>query len=303
MNEEMQSINEELETSKEELQSINEELSTVNGELQGKVADLSRSNSDMQNLLVATGIGTVFVDQHLCILRFTPAAARLMNLIETDIRRPVEHVRSNLRGYDSLGVDITEVLDAQVPKEVEVEANTGEWYLLRILPYRTLENVVEGAVITFTEISAMKKVQAALRDSEALRRLAVVVHDARDAIIVQDMTGRILAWNPRAGKMYGWSEAEALAMNMRDVIPKNEQEQALAAFRQQCKAGVLEPQHARRIAKGGQTVQVSVIVSALVNDAGETYAIVTTEREMVPGNLLHGTDGAGEELQVPKTLV
>jgi two-component system CheB/CheR fusion protein len=280
VNEEMQSTNEELETSKEELQSVNEELSTVNGELQAKVVDLSRANNDMKNLLSGTGIGTIFVDHHLCILRFTPTVSALINLIETDVGRPVDQIRSNLGGYDRLGADIQEVLQSLVPKELEVQTNTGEWYLLRIRPYRTLENVIEGAVITFTDCTAMKNAQAALRDSEALRRLAAVVRDARDAIVVQDMTGRILAWNPRAERMYGWSESEALEMNIRDLMPESEREQALAAFRQQCEPGVLEPLRASRIAKDGRAVQVSFMVSTLVNDAGETYAIVTTERDL-----------------------
>jgi two-component system CheB/CheR fusion protein len=282
VNEEMQSTNEELETSREELQSVNEELATVNSELQAKVVDLSRSNNDMKNLLSGTGIGTIFVDHLLRILRFTPTVSALINLIETDVGRPVDQIRSNLAGYDHLAADIREVLESLVPKELEVQTNAGEWYLLRIRPYRTLENVIEGAVITFTEISIMKKAQAALRDSEALRRLAVVVRDARDAILVQDMAGRILAWNPGAERMYGWSEAEALAMNIRELMPEREREQALATVRQQCEAGVLEPQRQQRIAKDGRTLQVSVIVSALVNDAGETYAIATTERGVAP---------------------
>ena len=278
VNEEMQSTNEELETSKEELQSVNEELATVNGELQIKVADLSRSNSDMKNLLGGTGIGTIFVDHLLRILRFTPSISTLINLIETDVGRPVDQIRSNIVGYDRLAADVKEVLRALSPKELEVQTKTGDWYLLRIQPYRTLENVIEGAVITFTEITVMKKAQAALRDSEALRRLAVVVRNSRDAILVQDMEGRILAWNPGAEKMYGWSEAEALAMNVGDLIPASGREQALAVIRQQCKAGVLEPQSQRRITKDGRTLKVSLIVSALVNEAGETYAIATTER-------------------------
>jgi two-component system, chemotaxis family, CheB/CheR fusion protein len=279
VNEELQSTNEELETSKEELQSVNEELATVNGELQAKVVDLSRSNNDMKNLLGGTGIGTIFVDYVLRILRFTPTVAPLMNLIETDVGRPVDQIRSNLTGYDRLGADVKEVLERLIPKELEVETKTGEWYLLRIRPYRTLENVIEGAVITFTEISALKKAQAALRDSEALRRLAAVARDARDAILVQDMTGRILAWNPKAEKMYGWTEAEALKMNIRDLMPETEREQALAAFRREYEAGVLEPQRMQRMTKDGRSVPVTLIVSALVNDLGETYAIVTTERD------------------------
>jgi two-component system CheB/CheR fusion protein len=282
VNEEMQSTNEELETSREELQSVNEELATVNNELQVKVADLSRSNSDMKNLLSGTGIGTIFVDHLLRILRFTPTVSALINLIESDVGRPLDQIRSNLAGYDHLAADIREVLESLVPIELEVQTNAGEWYLLRIRPYRTLENVIEGAVITFTEISLMKKAQAALRDSEALRRLAVVVRDARDAILVQDISGRILAWNPGAERMYGWSEVEALAMHIREVMPESERERALAAIRQQCQAGALEPLRQQRIAKDGRTLTVLVIVSALVNDAGETYAIATTERGVAP---------------------
>jgi two-component system, chemotaxis family, CheB/CheR fusion protein len=282
VNEEMQSTNEELETSREELQSVNEELATVNSELEAKVVDLSRSNNDMKNLLSGTGIGTIFVDHLLRILRFTPTVSALINLIETDVGRPVNQIRSNLVDYDHLAADIREVLESLVPKELEVQTNAGEWYLLRIRPYRTLENVIEGAVITFTEISVMKKAQAALRDSEALRRLAVVVRDARDGILVQDMTGRILAWNPEAERMYGWSEAEALAMNIRDLMPEVGQEDALAALRRQSQAGVLEPLRQQRIAKDGRTIQVSLIAAALVNDARETYAIATTERGVAP---------------------
>lgn len=282
VNEEMQSTNEELETSKEELQSVNEELATVNNELQSKVADLSRSNNDMNNLLSGTGIGTIFVDHLLRILRFTPTISVLINLIESDIGRPVDQIRSNLAGYDHLAADVKEVLKSLVPKELEVQTKTGEWFLLRISPYRTLENVIEGAVITFTEITAMKKAQAALRDSEAMRRLAVVVRDTRDAILMQDLTGRILAWNPGAQKMYGWSEAEALSMNIRDLMPETGREEELASMRQQSKDGGLEPRQTQRISKDRRLISVSVVVAALVNEVGESYAIATTERAL-PG--------------------
>ena len=278
VNEEMQSTNEELETSKEELQSVNEELSTVNSELQAKVAELSRSNSDMKNLLSGTGIGTVFVDHSLRILRFTPTVSALINLIESDIGRPLDQIRSNLVGYDGLAADLQDVLTSLIPKEREVQTNTGEWYLLRIRPYRTLDNVIEGVVITFTDYTAMKHAEAALADSEAARRLAVVVRDARDAILVLDMTGRILAWNPGAEKMYGWSESEALAMNIRELVPQGDRDAVLAGIQRHCREGILEPQRQKRIAKTGEIIDVSVIASALVNDAGNIYAIATTER-------------------------
>jgi two-component system CheB/CheR fusion protein len=280
VNEELQSTNEELETSKEELQSVNEELGTVNTELQNKVADLSRSNNDMNNLLAGTGIGTIFVDHQLRIQRFTPTVTQVINLILTDVGRPVSHIVSNLVGYDRLAADVRDVLDSLVPKEVEVQTQTGTWYLLRIRPYRTLENVIEGAVITFTEITEIKRAQAALRESENLRRLAVVVRDAHDAIAVQDLEGRILAWNPGAERMYGWSEAEALAMNIRDLIPESRREETLAMLRKLSRAEVMEPYRMPRIAKDGRIVEVWLTATALVNDSGGVYAIATTERKV-----------------------
>jgi two-component system CheB/CheR fusion protein len=171
VNEELQSTNEELETSKEELQSVNEELATVNSELQTKVADLSRANNDMNNLLAGTGIATIFVDHQLRLLRFTPAATRIINLISTDVGRPVGHIVSNLVGYDCLVADLQEVLEQLRPKEVEVRTAEGKWYSLRIQLYRTLDNAIEGAVITFLDISDRKRTELALRQSESLFRM------------------------------------------------------------------------------------------------------------------------------------
>jgi two-component system CheB/CheR fusion protein len=177
MNEELQSTNEELETSKEELQSVNEELATVNAELQSKVADLSRVNNDMNNLLAGTGIGTLFVDRQLRIRRFTPAVTQFINLIQTDIGRPLGHIVSNLVGYDGLVTDVQTVLDALEPKEVEVQTRAGAFFHLRMRPYRTSDNVIEGAVITFTEVTALKVAQAALRESVAPRGAGRAVGD------------------------------------------------------------------------------------------------------------------------------
>jgi two-component system CheB/CheR fusion protein len=167
MNEEFQSTNEELETSKEELQSLNEELSTVNNELRTKVGDLSRANNDMNNLLASTGLGTVFVDQELRILRFTPAATRIINLIQSDVGRPLGHLVSKLVDYDRLEADLHAVLDSLKPLDAEVRTRDGRWYAMSIRPYRTLENVVEGAVLSFGDITALKGAARALAESEA----------------------------------------------------------------------------------------------------------------------------------------
>jgi len=190
VNEELQSTNEELETSREELQSVNEEISSVNNELQTNMANLSQANDDMNNMLGGTGIATIFVDHKLRILRFTPTAIRMINLIASDLGRPLSHIVSNLVGYDSLVADTQAVLDTLIPKEVEVQTTTGEWYLLRLQPYRTSSNVIEGAVITFMDITEIQKKREALRKANNQLRLAVVVSDAFDAITVQDIEGR-----------------------------------------------------------------------------------------------------------------
>ncbi len=173
-NEELQSTNEELETAKEELQSVNEELMTVNAELQRKIDELSRVNNDMSNLLAGTNIGTIFVDHQLRIQRFTPAVTQIINLIQTDVGRPVSDIVSRLAGYAALVEDARAVLDTLIPKERQVQTQEGRWYLMRLQPYRTLENVIEGAVLTFVEITQQKEMQ------EQLQQLTQVVQEARD---------------------------------------------------------------------------------------------------------------------------
>jgi len=278
VNEELQSTNEELETSKEEMQSINEELSTVNAELQTKVNDLSRANNDMNNLLAGTGIGTVFVDHGMRILRFTPAASRIINLIPSDVGRPVAHIVSNLVGYTSLVADVQAVLKTLIPKQTEVQTSDGNSYTLRILPYRTLDNVIEGAVITFVEVTEVKRTREALQKANALLRLAVVVRDAHDAITVQALDGHTIAWNPGAEKLYGWSEAEALQMNVRARIPQALQENALAQVHELSQAHTLAPFQTQRLCKDGRQVEVMLTATALLDEAGQAYAIATTER-------------------------
>ncbi|MDP3650582.1 MAG: chemotaxis protein CheB [Rhodoferax sp.] len=178
VNEELQSTNEELETSKEELQSVNEELSTVNTELHTKVADLSRVNNDMNNLLAGTGIATVFVDPYLRILRFTPTAAQIINLIPSDVGRPVGHIVSNLVGYDQLVADAKAVLDSLVPKDAQVQTTNGAWFTMRIRPYRTLDNVIEGVVITFVDVTEMKRIEQELEKVNAQLRQAATMAKA-----------------------------------------------------------------------------------------------------------------------------
>jgi two-component system, chemotaxis family, CheB/CheR fusion protein len=155
-NEELQSANEELETSKEEMQSLNEELQTVNEELENKVRDLGFANDDMKNLLNNTGIATVFLDNELRIKRFTVQAKKIINLINTDAGRPISDIVSQLE-YRDMVADATEVLQTLVFKEIEVRAHDWSWYQMRIMPYRTADNVIDGLVITFVDITRLKR--------------------------------------------------------------------------------------------------------------------------------------------------
>ena len=280
VNEELQSANEELETSKEELQSINEELSTVNTELQNKVSDLSRANNDMNNLMAGSNIGTVFVDHDLRILRFTPAATLIINLIPSDIGRPVGHLASNMVGYDRLVQDVQKVLQTLVPKEVEVQTIEKKCYAMRILPYRTLDNVIEGAVMTFVEITEIIRSRLALRKTNEL--LAVILRDSVDAITVQDMEGRIIAWNPGAVRMYGWTEEEALKMNVRDRIPPAFRVSALQQIEQLSQPHSLEVQDTVRLTKAGSNIEIALTCSVLMDKDGKIYGVATTERGKLP---------------------
>lgn len=165
-NEELQSTNEELATSKEEMQSLNEELQTVNVELQSRLDDLSQVSSDMENLLNSTQIATIFLDRELRIRRFTPFAAKIIKLIATDIGRPLSDLVSDL-DYPSLEDDANHVLRTLVFSEKQASTHDDRWFSVRIMPYRTMDNVIDGVVITLTDISVAKHLEAQLRASAA----------------------------------------------------------------------------------------------------------------------------------------
>jgi two-component system CheB/CheR fusion protein len=161
-NEELQSTNEELTTSKEEMQSLNEELHTVNAELQSKVDDLSLVNGDMKNLLNSTDIATIFLDNNLRIRRFTDQSTHIYKLIASDLRRPLSDIVNDLR-YSELEADAREVLRTLVFSEKQIQTNNGGWYTVRIVPYRTVENVIDGVVVSFINITDSKLLEAQLR--------------------------------------------------------------------------------------------------------------------------------------------
>jgi two-component system CheB/CheR fusion protein len=208
LNEELQSANEELQTSKEELQSLNEELTTVNGELSLRVQELGRTNSDLKNFLESTQIATVFLDNELRVTNFTPAVTEIFHLVETDVGRPIGHIKSRI-AYEDLQADARRVLRTLAAAEREIESAAAAHYLVRVLPYRSVDNFIAGVVITFVNITARKRTETDLRESQ--ERFRLVVENARDhAIFTLDPENRITDWYPSAEAVFGWTADEVI---------------------------------------------------------------------------------------------
>lgn len=188
-NEELQSTNEELETSKEELQSVNEELITVNTELQAKIEQLAGMQNDMKNLLDNIQIGTIFLDMHLRIRRFTREAVRAYRLVATDVGRPLADIKSDFED-EGLLQEAQTVLDTLVPRERELRIAGGAWFLARVQPYRTLDNMIDGVVLTFTDISTRVATDAAIRDARELAE--AIVDTVRESLVVLDGELRVV---------------------------------------------------------------------------------------------------------------
>ena len=198
-NEELQSANEELETSKEEMQSLNEELQTVNAQLQGKLDDLAQANDDMQNLLNSTNIATIFLDQKMRIKRFTPEATKLVKLIPSDVGRPIGDLASNLH-YDALPEDAAEVLRKLGSREKEVQTRDGEWRQVRIHPYRTTENVIDGLCITFININELKAAELAIQSAREFAES--IVATVRKPLMVLDEKLCVVSANPAFHQLF-----------------------------------------------------------------------------------------------------
>ncbi|HEY3455074.1 MAG TPA: chemotaxis protein CheB [Bryobacteraceae bacterium] len=201
-NEELRSTMEELETSKEELQSINEELQTVNQENRHKMEELAQLSSDLQNLLTATDIATLFLDRELRILRFTPRVEDLFNVRLTDRGRPIFDLTHRL-GYDELRKDADSVLSRLVPIEREVRDENGSWYLARVLPYRSTDDRIQGVVITFTDITTRKMAEEALRVSED--RLRQIINVEGVGVLIFDNAGTLIESNEAFTQMSGYT--------------------------------------------------------------------------------------------------
>ncbi|MEZ4730570.1 MAG: CheR family methyltransferase [Caldilineaceae bacterium] len=221
-NEEHTSLLEELETSKEELQSMNEELQTVNQELKNKVEEVSHTHGDLQNLFAATDIATLFLDRNLRIKRYTPRTVELFNLTPPDRGRPLTHLRTKL-DYGQLEADAQAVLAHLASVEREVQSRDDRWFLVRIRPYRTVEDYIEGVVITCVDITTNKQAAEALRRSEERYRL-LVESTQEYAMFLMDPAGQITSWNMGAQRLFGYTAAEAIGVDAAMIFTEEDRQ-------------------------------------------------------------------------------
>jgi two-component system CheB/CheR fusion protein len=214
-NEELQSTNEELETAREELQSTNEELLSVNSELQGKIDDLTEISNDINNLFTSTEVGIIFLDTHLGIRRFTPNMTQFFNLIPTDTGRSLRDITSKT-AYGHICQDAEEVLSTLQTKEREIVAGgNGQWYNMRILPYRTSENMIDGVVLTFVDITERKRLKDLIQAARIYAES--IVDTVREPLLVLNGDLMVISANWAFYRMFGTSPAETEQRRLYDL--------------------------------------------------------------------------------------
>ncbi|MFH1062866.1 MAG: chemotaxis protein CheB [Candidatus Omnitrophota bacterium] len=271
-NEELHSTNEELQTAKEELQSTNEELKTMNEEINNRNAELNIVNNDILNLLNCINIPIIMVGRDLCIRRFNPMAEKFLSLIPRDIGRLITDIKPKLEISD-LEKMIIDVVDNLKIQEREIQDKEGRWHLIQIRPYKTAEHKIEGAVITLIDIDTVRR-------TAELERLATIIRDSNDSILIVDFAGKITAWNKGAEKIYGWTEREALSMTIFNLIPKENIKKEKALIRKIKNGQVIDSFETKRIVKTGVLIDVGVTITALKDNRGRSVAISMTERDI-----------------------
>ena len=271
-NEELQSTNEELTTSKEEMQSLNEELQTVNAELQSKVDDYSRVNNDMKNLLNSTDIATLFLDKELNIRRYTNQATKIFKLIKSDIGRPFTDLVSDLN-YTDLAADSIEVLGTLIFIQKQIPAKDGRWFSVRIMPYRTFDDRIDGLVITFINISDLKQVEVQLQETEQLSSILLL---ASPDIIIKLSTGwKILEFNYEAEVFFGKKRGEILNRDFIQLfVPRPAQK-------------ICEKNMQKTIAKSGKNKITMQVISADLSVAVVEWSVnITFDRQQKPSGMI-----------------
>ena len=278
INEELQSTNEELETSKEELQSLNEELTTVNAQFQSKMEELQATSNDLAALLSSTDIAVVFLDRRFRIRRFTPAVKDLVEMLPSDIGRPLSDLAQKFTDPDLIE-DARHVLEKLIPIEREVRASADRHYVRRILPYRTLDNRIDGVVVTFMNVTRDRQASSVMRESE--EKFRVMVQSVTEfAMFMVDPDGTIDAWNTGAENILGFSPVEAIGQHARMIFTPEDRANGEAdkELKRAADKGLSidERWHMR---KNGERFWGSGIVTAIKNQDGRLRGFVKVMRD------------------------
>ena len=278
VNEELHSTVEELETSKEELSSVNEELQTVNAELNNRAESLVRSNSDLANLFDSTSIATLFLDNNSQIRRFTPAITEIFNVRERDEGRPIGDFSSRLAG-SALTQDILTVLRDLGSIERETESEDGaSTYLVRVKPYRDLNNVIDGVVITLIDISDRKKLE---RDRA---HLAAIVASSEDAIVSHDLDGTIMSWNAGAEKIYGYPASEMIGQPMSTLLDDVQIDEWPANLVRLRQGKPIVDIDISRVTEGHRVISVSLTISPMRDEQDVIIGASAVARDIAARN-------------------
>jgi len=285
MNEELRSTTEELEASKEELQSLNEELLTVNSELQAKVQETAKVSDDLRNLITLVGVATVFVDRLMHIKRFTSPAESLFNIIPSDIGRSLLDLVNRLE-YPELKVDLHNAFEHLKKTEREVRSHDGKWLLARVLPYRTDDDRIDGAVLALVDITEQRKAQQEAKLSEErLRMAAQATHDF--AIIVTDEEGSIVSWNAGAQRIFGFVTDEALGGSLDLIFTAADRQAGIPGLeRDRARSGGRAEDERWHVTRGGGRVYCSGYLSRIAVPGFTGFAKIVhdaTERKMAEG--------------------
>ncbi len=278
-NEELQSTNEELTTSKEEMQSLNEELQTVNAELQAKVDDYSRVNNDMKNLLNSTEIATLFLDKELNIRRFTVAATKIFKLIKSDIGRPFTDQATDLN-YPGLAEDAVEVLRTLVFIQKEIPASDGRWFLVRIMPYRTYDDRIDGLVITFINISDHKRLEEKLLENEKMFRLLLGASPDVKVILSDEM--KVLEFNPAAELFFGKKREDSINRNFIQMFVPEESRKSIGKnIKMMLDKGLNDKLKIKVTDAGGNVSVVECVVTVTLNNLNKAEGMILSIKKNI----------------------
>jgi two-component system CheB/CheR fusion protein len=254
-NEELQSTNEELETAKEELQSTNEELVTVNEQLQNRNSELGQLNDDLTNLLGSVNIPILMLSGDWRIRRFTPQAEKLLNLLPGDVGRPIGHLRPNIDVPDLTSL-LAEVVDTMSVREREVQDLEGRWYSMRVRPYRTMDNKIDGAVMIFIDIDAARRIHLELQREQGFT--AAVLESAAALVMVTDLEGRIVRFNLACRRLSGYSFEEVEGKPVWDVlVPPGEIDAVKQVYKELSESRSVREHESHWIDRSGQRHLIS----------------------------------------------